>query len=77
VVFRESTGSGQGQGRAGSHYEPLGAAGQVDKTTLTNQLFQQVLKLYRAQDWDLAEMQLLNLQQSSPECALYRCTSSA
>jgi adenylate cyclase len=31
-----------------------------------------VLKLYRAQDWDLAEMQLLNLQKSSPECTLYR-----
>ena len=54
-------------------YEPLGAAGQVDKPTLDElKLFQQALKLYRVQDWDLAEVQLLNLQKSSPECILYR-----
>ena len=74
VVFRElDRVRVKGKDEPVAIYEPLGAAGQVDKTTLDElKLFQQVLKLYRAQDWDLAEMQLLNLQQSSPECALYR-----
>lgn len=74
VVFRElDRVRVKGKDEPVAIYEPLGAAGQVDKTTLDElKLFQQVLKLYRALDWDLAEMQLLNLQQSSPECALYR-----
>ncbi|MGE5026972.1 MAG: CHASE2 domain-containing protein, partial [Betaproteobacteria bacterium] len=53
-------------------YEPLGQVGQVDKAVLDElKLFQQAIKLYRAQNWDLAEMQLLNLQQAAPECLLY------
>lgn len=74
VVFRElDRVRVKGKDEPVAIYEPLGAAGQVDKTTLDElKLFQQVLKMYRAQDWDLAEMQLHNLQQSSPERALYR-----
>jgi adenylate cyclase len=74
VVFRElDRVRVKGKDEPVAIYEPLGATGQVDKTTLDElKLFQQVLKLYRAQDWDLAEMQLLNLQKSSPECTLYR-----
>ena len=74
VVFRElDRVRVKGKDEPVAIYEPLGAAGQVDKTTLDElKLFQQVLKLYRAQDWDLAEVQLLNLQKSSPECTLYR-----
>ncbi|GAO37032.1 guanylate cyclase [Sulfuricella sp. T08] len=74
VVFRElDRVRVKGKDEPVAIYEPLGAAGQVDKTTLDElKLFQQVLKLYRAQDWDLAEVQLLNLQKASPECTLYR-----
>ncbi len=74
VVFRElDRVRVKGKDEPVAIYEPLGATGQVDKTTLDElKLFQQVLKLYRAQDWDLAEMQLLNLQKASPECTLYR-----
>lgn len=54
-------------------YEPLGPVGQVDAAALDElKLFQQTVRLYRAQNWDLAEVQLLNLQKSSPESALYR-----
>jgi adenylate cyclase len=74
VVFRElDRVRVKGKDEPVAIYEPLGAAGQVAKTTLDElKLFQQVLKLYRAQDWDLAEMQLLNLQKTSPEYPLYR-----
>lgn len=54
-------------------YEPLGLNGQVDKAALDElKLFHQVLKLYRKQDWDQAELQLYNLQRMAPGCALYR-----
>ncbi len=74
VVFRElDRVRVKGKDEPVAIYEPLGAAGQVDETTLDElKLFQQTLKLYRVQDWDLAEVQLLNLQKSSPECILYR-----
>ena len=35
-------------------------------------LWNQVLKLYRAQDWDQAELQLFNLQKLSPDLFLYK-----
>ncbi|MDP2879383.1 MAG: adenylate/guanylate cyclase domain-containing protein [Sulfuricella sp.] len=74
VVFRElDRVRVKGKDEPVAIYEPLGAAGQVDKTTLDElELFQQALKLYRAQDWDLAEVQLLNRQKASPESTLYR-----
>lgn len=53
-------------------FEPLGAEGQVDKEILSDaKIFSQALKLYRAQNWDMAELQLLNLQKSSPDSKLY------
>ena len=53
-------------------FEPLGAVGEVDKRTLDElRLFNQALKLYRAQDWDMAELQLINLLKLSPDCRLY------
>lgn len=74
VVFRElDRVKVKGKDEPVAIYEPLGADGQIDKTTLDElKLFQQAVKLYRAQDWDLAEVQLLNLQKSLPECTLYR-----
>jgi len=54
-------------------YEPLGVAGEVDKRTLDElKLFNQAVKLYRAQDWDMAELQLINLLKLSPSSRLYQ-----
>ncbi len=54
-------------------YEPVGAVGEVDKRVLDElRLFSQALKLYRAQDWDMAELQLINLLKIAPESRLYK-----
>jgi len=54
-------------------YEPLGFEGQVDKTMLDElMLFQRALRLYRSQDWDMAELQLINLRNMSPSDQLYQ-----
>ncbi|HEX8988204.1 MAG TPA: adenylate/guanylate cyclase domain-containing protein [Rhodocyclaceae bacterium] len=48
-------------------YEPLGAKGQVPKEALEeNKLWHQALQAYRAQDWDQAELMLLNLSRMYP-----------
>jgi adenylate cyclase len=54
-------------------YEPLGPAEQVS-AELKNELglYKQGLKYYRAQDWDMAELQFLNLQKNSRSSALYQ-----
>lgn len=53
-------------------YEPIGPANQTDKVLLDElKLFHQALKYYRLQDWDRAEMQLLNLQRMAPGSKLY------
>lgn len=54
-------------------YEPLGLAGEVSKD-LTDELklWAQALRLYRSQDWDMAELQLLNLLKAYPSRTLYR-----
>jgi adenylate cyclase len=44
-------------------YEPLGLEGEVDQGLLDEiKLWNQALRFYRAQDWDKAELQLINLQ---------------
>ena len=49
-------------------FEPLGLKTEVPQTVIDqDKLFQHALKLYRAQDWDRAEMQLLTLQQQAPQ----------
>ncbi len=54
-------------------YEPVGLNGQVDKAVVEEiKLFHQMLKLYRKQDWDQAELQLYNLQRMSPDFKLYK-----
>ncbi len=54
-------------------YEPLGLAGEVDRRTLDElKLFNQAIKLYRAQEWDLAELQLINLLQAAPNSRIYQ-----
>jgi adenylate cyclase len=48
-------------------YEPLGVKGQVVKEALEeNKLWHQALRAYRAQDWDQAELTLLNLSRLYP-----------
>lgn len=54
-------------------YEPLGFAGDVDKATLDAlKMWQQVLRLYRAKEWDQADVQLYNLSRLYPDCYLYQ-----
>jgi adenylate cyclase len=54
-------------------YEPIGLAQQVDNARHDElSLWHQALKRYRAQQWDLAELQLINLQRSHPDSVLYR-----
>lgn len=62
----------KGRDQAITIYEPMGKNGEVDKDTMQQaELFQEALKLYRARDWDMAELQLINLNQAAP-CGLYR-----
>ena len=54
-------------------YEPIGLIGEVSKAMHDEiKLFHEVRRFYRKQDWDQAELQLMNLQRISPETALYR-----
>jgi adenylate cyclase len=53
-------------------YEPIGLTGEVGKAMLDEiKLFHEVRRLYREQNWDQAELQLMNLQRMSPGTALY------
>jgi len=53
-------------------FEPLGREGAVDKSRIDEaRLWQQCLRQYRAQDWDHAEMSLLNLTRMNPSAKLY------
>jgi adenylate cyclase len=56
-----------------SIYEPIGRKGEVPQSALDEAaLFQKAVKLFRNQNWDLAEVQLLNLQKLSPGRKLYQ-----
>ena len=53
-------------------YQPLGLEGAVDKAKLDEmKLWNQVLRLYRAQDWDMAELQLINIKKAAADGGLY------
>ncbi len=53
-------------------FAPIGPAAAVEQSTQDElALWHQALKHYRAQEWDLAEQQLLNLQRTYPATALY------
>lgn len=54
-------------------YEPIGVTGEVGKAALDElKLFNQAVRLYRAQEWDMAELQLFNLLKVSPGAKLYQ-----
>jgi len=53
-------------------YEPLGLEGQVEQAKQDEiKIWNQALRLYRQQDWDRAEVQLLNLRKMAPHSELY------
>jgi len=53
-------------------YEPIGLLSEVGKDMQDEvKLFHEVRRLYRRQDWDQVELQLMNLQRISPATALY------
>ncbi len=53
-------------------YQPMGLSSELPKAVLDEvKLFHEVRRLYRKQDWDQAELQLMNLQRMSPDTALY------
>jgi adenylate cyclase len=74
VVFREIDRiKVKGKNEAITVYEPIGLESEVDKKVLDElKLWQQTLRSYRTQQWDQAEVNLLNLQRMNPECPLYR-----
>lgn len=54
-------------------FEPLGLNGQIGKEQMEElKLFHQAQRLYRKQDWEKAELQLLSLRNMSPACKLYQ-----
>jgi adenylate cyclase len=53
-------------------FEPIGLIGEVDKAKQEEvELFHEARRAYRNQDWDQAELQLMNLQRIAPKMALY------
>lgn len=54
-------------------YEPLAPSVEVSSEEFKElELHKETMKLYRAQDWDKAEIQFLNLQKLSPDRMLYK-----
>lgn len=69
VVFRElDRVRVKGKDEPVGIYEPVGFEGAVSKEALEEvKLWNQALRSYRAQDWDQAELTLLNLSRKSPK----------
>jgi adenylate cyclase len=73
VLFREVDRiKVKGKDEAVTIYEPLGLESEVDRKVHEElKLWGQALRAYRAQQWDQAEVALLNLQRLNPACGLY------
>ena len=55
-----------------SIYEPLGLQGEMEKSARDElKLYREALKLYRARNWELAELQFVNLSKRAPKRLLY------
>jgi adenylate cyclase len=62
----------KGKDEAISVYEPLGPAAELDAAKQEElRIWGQVLRAYRARNWDLAEVNLHNLQRLAPGVMLY------
>jgi adenylate cyclase len=74
VVFREVDRiKVKGKDEAVNIYEALGPESALGKTLHGElMLWNQALRAYRSQQWDQADIALLNLQRMSPDCELYR-----
>jgi len=54
-------------------YEPVALISEASKALHDEvKLFHEMRRLYRKQDWEQAELQLMNLQRMTPDLALYR-----
>lgn len=63
----------KGKDQAVAIFQPLGLSEQLDASRVEEaQLFQQALKLYRSQDWKMAELRLAELLSIAPDSKLYR-----
>jgi len=63
----------KGKDEAITVYEPLGMAASLDSAVQEElRIWNQALRAYRSRNWDLAEVNLINLQQVAPGCILYR-----
>jgi adenylate cyclase len=73
IVFREvDRVRVKGKDEPVSIHEPIGPREAIDKDTAAGlKLFQQMLKAYRSQDWDVAELHLLNLKRMQPDTKLH------
>ncbi|HEY5930229.1 MAG TPA: adenylate/guanylate cyclase domain-containing protein [Burkholderiales bacterium] len=74
VVFRElDRVKVKGKDEPVAIFEPIGATGEVEKPVQDEmKLWGQALKLYRSRDWDMAELQLLNLRKTNANSGLYK-----
>ena len=74
VVFRElDKVRVKGKDESVAIFEPIGISGEIEKSRLDMlKLWGQALKLYRARDWDMAELQIINLLKQAPDSGLYK-----
>jgi adenylate cyclase len=74
IVFRElDRVKVKGKDEPVEIFEPIGIVGQVERKVLDEvELWHLALKAYRAQNWDEAEKDLLDVQRMAPECKLYQ-----
>jgi adenylate cyclase len=74
VVFRElDKVKVKGKENPVAIFEPVGLSGEIEKAVQDElKLWSQALRLYRARDWDMAELQLINLEKVAPDRGLYR-----
>jgi adenylate cyclase len=74
VLFREvDKVKVKGKEEALTIYEPIGLEAELEKSVLEEvRLWHQTLRLYRTQQWDQAELNLLNLQRMDPKRHLYQ-----